>query len=141
KQTLDKSRSKLGTEHGFTFIIMHNLAHAYFQAGQLQEAIALHEQTLEKRKATFGPDHSATLDSMFEVAYAYQQAGKLDQAHRLFRDLLERTRKKDGAKASDTHVVLSALGLNLLKQQRYVEAEPLLRECLAIREKQLPDAW
>jgi hypothetical protein len=31
--------------------------------------------------------------------------------------------------------------MNLLKQQQYVAAEPILRECLAIREQKLPDDW
>ena len=33
------------------------------------------------------------------------------------------------------------LGLNLLKQKKWVDAEPILRECLAIREKKQPDDW
>jgi hypothetical protein len=37
--------------------------------------------------------------------------------------------------------VLAGLGHNLLKQRWYAEAEPLLRECLAIREQRLPDSW
>ena len=37
--------------------------------------------------------------------------------------------------------MLASLGLNLLKQQKYAEAEPLLRECLTIREQNEPDDW
>ena len=37
--------------------------------------------------------------------------------------------------------MLAALGLNLLKQQKYADAEPLLRECLKIREQKEPDDW
>lgn len=33
------------------------------------------------------------------------------------------------------------LGLCLLKQDKYAEAEPVVRECLAIREKAAPDHW
>ena len=36
---------------------------------------------------------------------------------------------------------LAPLGLVLLEQQQWAEAEPLLRECLTIREKTQPDAW
>jgi len=36
---------------------------------------------------------------------------------------------------------LMILGLNRLKQQKYAEAEPPIRECLAIREKMQPDSW
>jgi len=34
-----------------------------------------------------------------------------------------------------------AIGLELLTQEKWTEAEPLLRECLAIREKKEPDVW
>jgi hypothetical protein len=33
------------------------------------------------------------------------------------------------------------LGLALLKQSKWSEAEPMLRECLAIREAKTPDVW
>src|SRR5262249_13569121 len=36
---------------------------------------------------------------------------------------------------------LATLGLMLLGEKAWDEAEPLLRECLAIREKTQPDAW
>ena len=36
---------------------------------------------------------------------------------------------------------LGSLGLNLLEQQKPADAEPVLRECLLIREKTQPDAW
>jgi|SRR5262245_9953290 len=36
---------------------------------------------------------------------------------------------------------LASLGLNLLFQERWADAEAVLRDCLAIREKEQPDAW
>jgi hypothetical protein len=36
---------------------------------------------------------------------------------------------------------LAQRGLALLRQQKWAEAEPLLRHCLALREKLQPDAW
>ncbi len=36
---------------------------------------------------------------------------------------------------------LASLSLSLIKQSKWTEAEPLLRECLAIREKAIPDDW
>jgi hypothetical protein len=36
---------------------------------------------------------------------------------------------------------MAALGLDLLEQQKSAEAEPLLRECLLVREKIAPDEW
>jgi tetratricopeptide (TPR) repeat protein len=37
--------------------------------------------------------------------------------------------------------VLDQLGLELLEQKKWAEAEPLLRECVTIREEAQPDAW
>jgi eukaryotic-like serine/threonine-protein kinase len=37
--------------------------------------------------------------------------------------------------------MLGAIGLGLLEQKKWTEAEPLLRECLVIREKNEPDDW
>ncbi len=36
---------------------------------------------------------------------------------------------------------LAGLGLNLLKQEEWPQAEPVLRECLALREQTQPDDW
>jgi hypothetical protein len=49
-----------------------------------------------------------------------------------------RTHKPDSPVLADQ---LEGLGGNLLKQGRGSEAEPVLRECLAIREKAIPDDW
>ena len=57
------------------------------------------------------------------------------------RDVLTRRRK---AVQPDSPILaedLVALGRNLLSQSRWSEAEPLLREALAIREKATPDDW
>ena len=36
---------------------------------------------------------------------------------------------------------MAGLGLNLLRQKKWTEAESTLRECLALRQKRAPDAW
>jgi WD40 repeat protein/serine/threonine protein kinase len=141
EQTLEKTKVTLGPDHSDTLTTMDRLAEAYRGAGRLQEALALQEQALQKVKIKFGPDHPDALQGMYLLASAYQGAGKLQQADLLWRDLLHRRRKSDGPKSAATAGVLASLGLNLLKQQRYAEAEPLLRECLAIRVQKLPDTW
>src|SRR5262249_2428156 len=92
-------------------------------------------------KATLGPDHPHTVTCISNLAYAYQETGKFGLAEPLLRDLLERRRKIDGPKSASTASELAVLGLNLLKQNKYAEADPLLRECLAIRKEKLPDDW
>jgi TolA-binding protein len=50
-------------------------------------------------------------------------------------------RKVDGPESPVTAGDLTQLGLNRLKQKKFAEAEPALRECLAIRAKKQPDDW
>jgi serine/threonine protein kinase len=117
------------------------LASLFHELRRLPEAIALQEQVLERRKAALGPDHPDTLSSAQDLAAIYLDAGKLDQADRLLRDLLHRQRQQDNPKPAATGFVLAMLGWNLLAQQRYVEAEAILKECIAIREEKVPDGW
>ena len=37
--------------------------------------------------------------------------------------------------------MMAQFGMSLLEMKGYAESEPLLRECLVIREKMQPDAW
>ena len=72
----------LGTDHPSTLTIVHNLASAIMQNGQVAEALALLEQNLEKRKASLGPDHLNTLESMNAVASVCVSAGEFARALR-----------------------------------------------------------
>ena len=40
-----------------------------------------------------------------------------------------------------TRRLLAQIGQGLLGQKKWIEAEPILRECLAIRERSQPDEW
>src|SRR5262249_10010094 len=57
------------------------------------------------------------------------------------REALKLLRKRDGPESVTVATVLAVLGKSLLKQQKYAEADPILRECLAIRMKKMPDDW
>ena len=78
---------------------------------------------------------------MSSLAAVYDEVGKLDQAERLWREVLEARRRTDSPRSVATAGVLAALGTNLLKQAKFTEAEPPLRDCLAIREKEIPTGW
>src|SRR5262249_26690309 len=71
----------------------------------------------------------------------YNASGQYDEAEPLLRELVLLQKNKDGADAPATASALAGLGLSLLGQKKYGEAESIVRECLTIREKQLPDSW
>jgi serine/threonine protein kinase/lipopolysaccharide biosynthesis regulator YciM len=141
EETLEKLKAKLGPDHPFTLRSMNNLAVAYWASGQLGKAVSLHEQTLEKRQAKLGRDHPDTLHSMNNLALAYQASGQLARAVTLFEQTLEKRKAKLGAESHYTLATLADLGAVLLQQHKWSEAEPLLRVCLAGRQKQMPDRW
>ena len=96
---------------------------------------------VEAQEAKLGPGHPDTLVSRGNLATSYESLGRWAEAEPLCARQPgpppPARRPADSLSASD----LADLGGNLLKQGKWSEAEPLLRECLAIREKVLPDDW
>ena len=78
---------------------------------------------------------------MNNLASAYQAAGKLDLALPLFEETLKLRKAKLGPDHPDTAGTMASLGSLLIEKRLFTEAEPLLRECLTIREKTKPDDW
>jgi tetratricopeptide (TPR) repeat protein len=141
EQTWAKAQAILGPEHPHTLISMGNLAWAYQLAGQLAKALPLFEQALEKMKVKLGPDHPRTLATMGRLAAAWQEGQRHDRALSLWRDLLAIQTRQLAAGHPDRAATQAGLGRCLLQSGGAVEAEPLLRECLLVRQKQQADAW
>jgi eukaryotic-like serine/threonine-protein kinase len=71
----------------------------------------------------------------------HEQLKEFDQAEAWRRKWLAVVKDRSGPDSLPYAGELAALGLNLLQQKRWNDAEPGLRECLALREKKLPDVW
>ncbi len=82
-----------------------------------------------------------TLELTLDLANLLNQAGRGAEAEPLSRAALDRFRQRFGPADPRTSGILAVLGLSLIQQARWVEAEAILRECLAIREKSQPDEW
>jgi hypothetical protein len=82
-----------------------------------------------------------TLDLTKDLAILLDRTGRSALAEPLFRDALEQARLKFGPANPQTAGIMASWGLSLLQQGRWTEAEPVLRDCLAIREKVQPDDW
>ena len=139
--TLKLCESKLGIDHPDTLYSCDNLANAYLAVGRYSDAIALRDRTIKVRTLKQGPNHPDTLNGMHSLAWANELVGNWTSAAELRRDAL--TRRRESVKPHSPMLTsdLSALGRNLLKRQRWSEAEPLLREGLAIATKAIPDSW
>ena len=72
---------------------------------------------------------------------AYTKAGENAKLADLLQEQLAEARKSLPKDSPELAGLLAQIGLSLLQQKKWTEAEPLLRECLAIREKTQPDVW
>ena len=92
----------LGADHPNTFNSRNALAYACQSAGNLSQAINLHEQNLTDRERFLGPDHPDTLGSRHNLAFAYRAAGNLSQAINLYEQNLTDRQRVLGPDHPDT---------------------------------------
>ena len=72
---------------------------------------------------------------------AYTKAGEHAKTADLVREQLSDARKTLPQDSPQLAAQLASLGHSLLQAKAFTEAERLIRECLAIREKTQPDDW
>jgi tetratricopeptide (TPR) repeat protein/tRNA A-37 threonylcarbamoyl transferase component Bud32 len=139
--TLRQKESKLGPDHPDTLISRTLLASAYHSAGRYTDAIRLYEATLKARESKLGAGHPDTLTSRVGLAAAYEALGRWADAEALRRENLARRRAGEKLDSLLLAGDLVELGRILVQQGKSSQAEPLLRECVAIRDKAIPDDW
>src|SRR5262249_31233084 len=140
QETLELQKVILRLDHPDTLTTMNNLAMAYKENGQLIQAVSLFEETLAKWK-TIGPDHPNTLAIMRNLGNAYAEARQGEKAAAVLIAFVDQTRKRAPKDSPQFAGLLAEVSVALLGCGQHASAEPLLRECLAIREKNIPDAW
>jgi eukaryotic-like serine/threonine-protein kinase len=141
EETLRLRREILGPEHPDTLTVMSNLAVSYALAGKLHLAIPFYEDALRSRAKTLGPNHPETVSSRTYLALAYVQ---VRASNKLVTLSAEQSKSARARLAKETPALaneLAAIGKNLHDVNKWAEAEPLLEECLAIREKTQPNHW
>jgi serine/threonine protein kinase/tetratricopeptide (TPR) repeat protein len=141
EQTLAARKAKLGSDHPSTYSSQNNLALAYQARGHLDRAIALFEQTLAGLDAKLGKDHPRTLMTEHDLAIAFEARGNLSRAESMLREVLARRQQTLGAAHPEVAADLIDIGEVLLKEQKWAEAEPVLRQGRAILQADLIDDW
>ena len=136
KETLKLMNEKLGPEHLNTLTNMNNLAVAYQAAGKQDLALPLFEKVY--RAAKKYPRLHGAGKALLE---AYAQTGKTEQAITLAKELLADARTQLPKESPQLATQLASIGAAFLQANDSAEAEPILRECLAIREKTQPGEW
>ncbi len=135
------AKATLGPDHPHTLTSEGDLASVYDDLGKFDQAHRLYQDVFARSKATLGPDHPKTLNAMTDVADSYLALGQSERALELAWEIRERRRPKDGRPTLDYAYALATLGKMLVVCNACTEAEPILREVLAIREVMLPNDW
>jgi len=141
ERTLKTSEAKLGDDHPETLRSRNNLALAYQAAGKLELAIPLFATVVPQAIGKLGAAHPNTIrvtQNWIDALEANRQFARAADARQ---KLLVVERKLLPAEDPRLAGALVQLGQTLLKADRPAEAELVLRESLAIREKKDPDGW
>jgi tetratricopeptide (TPR) repeat protein len=141
EETFRLEKEKLGPNQFETIATQANLAKSYCVAGRLEDAIPLLEDALLK-VATLPPHQAARLAWIrATLTVAYEQTGRYVKAEPLRRAFVSQARQQWGAEDWRTAGQMTGLGMNLLRQKKYAEAESVLRESLAICDKSQRPDW
>ena len=110
-------------------------------AGRYDEAAAVLEGGAQGPRGTLGPGHPDSLSTRGLLARTYESLDRWPAAEALWRRTWPSAARKRSQEARCWASTSAPWGENLMKQGRDAEAEPILRERLAAREKSTPDDY
>jgi serine/threonine protein kinase/tetratricopeptide (TPR) repeat protein len=125
----------LGGQHPNTLVTLLELGRAYRAAGDRNKALALYQQaTVGVEKLQF--EHSYAELILDALAQCHEELQQLDPAIAWRRKCLEVVARQHGKESVPYAEELIRIGSDLLRQQKPADAEPGLRQALAILDKQ-----
>ncbi len=136
EELLRRTEATRGRTNFDTLVTAANLGVNYRDAGRLKEALPLLEEAFRARR-TF-PQLRWVAPQLVE---ACTRAGETDQSVSYLKEMIEEVRGLGRPDNLELAGLLSETGQILFGQKKFTEAEPMIRECLAIRAKVEPDGW
>jgi tetratricopeptide (TPR) repeat protein len=140
QEVLILRRAVLGAEHPETLAAMHNVALGYLDAGRHNEALPLFLEAVQGiEKGRF--EHAAADLIVPNLLRCLDELQRFDEAEIWRRKWLPVLKQRSEVESPAYASELATWGLSLLQRQRWAEAEAVLTECLAIRQKKRPNIW
>jgi hypothetical protein len=140
EEVLKRIKAKQGADHPHTLVTILNLAKAYKAAAKLDLALPLfREAALGTEKRHFTNEYADHI--VGHLIACHEDLKQLDHAEVWRRKWLAVVKARAGSDSPAYADKMAGLGRNLLNQQKWPEAETILRDCLALREKNQPAAW
>jgi serine/threonine protein kinase len=141
EQNLGLRAAKHGFDRAETLESRHNLANIYVKSNRVEEALLQWKEMLPTVRRVFGADHPTTLTIINSYVMSGVRSGKDAEVEPLCRELVQRRREAKPFSSAALDNELSILGRCLLNQSKWSEAEPVLRENLAMRVQRGPNNW
>ncbi len=145
EETVAERQRLFGSDHPETAKLRHNLGRLQVDQGRLEEAEANTREALAGHRRTLGDGHPYTAASATQLASILESLKRHTDAEPLRVELVELSRRRDPVDEIALAAALAALGTNRLLQERFADADAVLRECLDIRARVLgenhPQVW
>ncbi len=132
-RALELRRSILGATHPDTLSSLNNLGVHYQQRGRYAEAEPLFAEAVAGARRTLPAGHPFTRRWVENLANNHVHRGHPHLAEPLFLELAALALDGAGPDSVAYAGQLARLAGNLMDQKKYAEAEPVARECLAVR--------
>jgi tetratricopeptide (TPR) repeat protein len=140
EEVLVRRKVRLGDGHPDTLQSLSELAQSYSLAGQPDRALPLLEQAAAGvERLEFVHRHASRI--VQGLCACHEGLKQFDRAEAWRRKWLAAVTATDGPGTLAFAAAQGGLGANLHRQQRYAEAESVLRECLAYLQTAQPDVW
>jgi serine/threonine protein kinase/tetratricopeptide (TPR) repeat protein len=141
RETLSSFLRVLGPEHGETAQVLNALAQAVDDQNRFSEAEPLYRRALAAQEKALGDAHPDTLATKHNLALLYQKEHKYTEAEAAYAGVIRLRRQVPGSDAQDLEGELAGLGAVRLELRKFAEAESVLRECLELRMKRVPNGY
>jgi tetratricopeptide (TPR) repeat protein len=142
RRAAEALRRKNGPTDPATQWAAHGLVVALVNLGQYAEAEAVSRERAAAVREKDGAGSLAYAQALMHLGRVLMwQPGVPDGAEAATREAVATYRTAGESASLDYAGALSNLGLLRLRQGKYADAEPVLRECLTIREKKTADSW
>jgi tetratricopeptide (TPR) repeat protein len=143
QEALGTARRVYGETHRETLGVLTQLGGLYLFSGNWPEAEKAYSQVIRTNRGLPEDQRGNVLDPQRGLASALEYQGRPAEAEATRRELLDTARR--GRPALEVATCLANLGNNLLAQHKWDQAEPVLRECLALRRQLIveshPPEW
>lgn len=138
EMSLAMIRDHFGDDHPRTASANHILGHVHEQAANHETADSLYREALTWREAELGDDHPTTATTVHRIAANHRRSGNCSDALPLYREALDIRTRHFGEDDVRTAQSATGLGICLVAQEAYEDAEPPLRQAYDTFEQTAP---